>query len=526
MTSRRYRIKEGYRARSSPAYFEDAIADDRRIVHQPDVYPFARHVALGFGCDAILDVGCGHAHKLATLHPELKVTGLDIGPNIAWARAHHRFGRWIEHDLEAPLPDFPASELGRTAVVCSDVIEHLVDPEPLLTSLARLLDHAPVLVLSTPERDRVRGLDDMGPPANPAHVREWNQRELEELLVDDSRLNVAFLGLTRNNDRDSQKRTLIAVVHKNGTPRPGRSAPPDFSVIAYMTAYNEVDILEASVARLADQGVKVYLIDNWSDDGTYELASGRLRPLLAGLERFPIEGPSRYYEWHALLSRVEELALVSGASWCIHHDVDEAREPCWRGVSLRDALYTVDEMGFNAVDHTVINFHPIDEGFAPGTRFDEYFRYWDFGGRPGHFSQIKAWKRQSHPVRLAATGGHEVEFPGRRTFPYKFLLRHYPVRSTEHGRRKIFAERLSRYSPDERRIRGWHSQYDHLGAGTKFLRSAADLHEFDRALFYDEFLVERLSGGSIPRDGTSGGGGGRLKALQDRLRTLLSRLRR
>jgi hypothetical protein len=33
------------------------------------------------------------------------------------------------------------------------------------------------LVISTPERDIVRGGNDFGPPENPAHYREWNGTE-------------------------------------------------------------------------------------------------------------------------------------------------------------------------------------------------------------------------------------------------------------------------------------------------------------------------------------------------------------
>ncbi|MFC1791945.1 hypothetical protein ACFL0I_05750, partial [Gemmatimonadota bacterium] len=38
------------------------------------------------------------------------------------------------------------------------------------------------VLLSTPERDLRRGPDDMGPPGNPAHIREWNQEELRQYL--------------------------------------------------------------------------------------------------------------------------------------------------------------------------------------------------------------------------------------------------------------------------------------------------------------------------------------------------------
>jgi SAM-dependent methyltransferase len=525
MKRRDYCIKEGYRARAAAARFEGPVEGTGHLADRPDLYLFAREIGRRFGCDRILAVGCGRAQGLAAVGTEFAVTGVDVGPNIEWCRKHHQFGKWIKHDLETVLPTFSPSELARTVVMCPEVIERLTNPEPLLSSLRRLLEHAPVALLSTPDRDRVRGPDDMGPPADAAHVREWNRNELQALLADDFGFALGFLGLTRSSRGDDKKDTQLAVLHRNDMPAVGPSAPAGFNVVAFMTAYNEADIIHASITRLAEQGVKVYLIDNWSDDGTFEIASGSLRHLLAGLERFPPDGPARYYEWHRLLTRVEELAMTVDATWCIHHDVDEIRESCWPNASLRDALYHVDRLGFNAVDHTVVNFHPVDDGFVPGSRFEDYFRYWDFGTRAGHFLQIKAWKKSAQRVMLAESGGHAVEFPGRRVFPYKFLLRHYPVRSSAQGQKKIFAERQSRYSPDERRTRRWHIQYDHLKPGADLLRSADDLNSFDPETFYDEYLVERLSGINIPRagDGQQQSGPG-LSSPRPSIRTRVARL--
>ena len=340
-----FRIKPGYLVRSAPTYFQDEGVARSGIVHQPDVYGFAAAVGRKFGCTRVLDIGCGQAHKLATLHPEFTVTGVNFGPNIDWCQRHHRFGSWIEHDLESAFLFLHPADLAETVIICSDVLEHLNDPTALVNSIRILLDRAPVAILSTPERDRVRGPDDQGPPANPAHVREWNFEELRALLTSDLGLNLAFLGLTRNNDRDNDKKTQIAVLHGNCVPRPKWCAAPDFQVLAFMTAYNEADFIEASIARLHAQGVHVHLIDNWSTDGTFEIARDRLRPMLAGLERFPADGPLALYEWHRLLTRVEQLAANSDSDWCIHHDVDEIRESPWPDVTLHDAIYLVEPNG-------------------------------------------------------------------------------------------------------------------------------------------------------------------------------------
>ena len=79
---------------------------------------------------------------------------------------------------------------------------------------------------------------------------------------------------------------------------------------------------------------------------------------------------------------------------------------------------------------------------------------------------------------LSSTGGHEAQFPMRRVFPVRFILRHYPVRSQAHGLRKVFEERKPRFSEGERR-RGWHVQYDAIGPGHQFLRDPKTLRIYD-----------------------------------------------
>lgn len=491
--------KPGYAAREASFYFEDSLVSGSKIIHQPDVYALADHLARLFGCTHILDIGCGRGHKLVKLHPAFNLVGVDFGSNIESCRSHYAFGQWLSHDLEKPLANLlPREILKETLVVCSDVIEHLADPTGLLLTLCHCLEHAPAAILTTPERDLVRGLKDMGPPANPAHVREWNRAELMQLLKAFS-FDIAFLGLTCNNDRDLEKKTLLSVLHGKHLPRREMAANGEFRVVAFMTAYNEEDIIFHSVDRLLRAGIEVYLIDNWSSDGTVAAVESLLGKGLIGIERFPAEGCTGTYDWGSLLARVEELARHIPADWFIHHDADEIRQSPWPELRLREGLQYVDRMGFNAVDHTVIDFPPIDNGFVPGSDFGSYFRHWEFGRRPGHFQQVKAWKNLGLPLTLVGSGGHDVDFPGRRIFPYKFLLRHYPVRSQRHGYKKVLSERKPRFNPDERAKQGWHIQYDHIEDGHNFVHDPESLSYFDPEHFYQDYLVERISGIGIVR---------------------------
>ena len=279
--------------------------------------------------------------------------------------------------------------------------------------------------------------------------------------------------------------------------------PADYRVLAIVTTFNESDIVAGLLDRLLSDDIAVHVIDNWSTDGTAELVAERLAHGRCSLERYPAGGPTPYFELRALLRRVEEVAHDSGADWVIHHDCDEVRESPWPGVGLRQALYGVERFGFTCIDHTVVNFLPVDNRFSSGDDLASSFRFFEFGDVASHFLEQKAWKPQVEPVRIAETGGHEADFAARRVFPYKFLLRHYPIRSQAHGERKIFRERQGRFHPGERAA-GWHIHYDEHAPGESFLRDPAGLLDADD--LDGPLLLQRLSGAGLPGNPNPGEG--------------------
>lgn len=492
-------VKESYVAREDPEYFEDVTANELGVVHQPDVYPFAAHLARLYGCSHVIDIGCGRADKLAPLSDEFRLVGVDYGSNIEEARRRFPSGDWVEWDLErdAPIPLPDASTGG--AIVCADVIEHLRDPLPLLRNIRRLLDDAPFALLSTPERDITRGDDHSGPPDNPHHVREWNLAELEQLL-EWAGFRIPFIGLTASHDDGYPKATILAVLESPTGPTPARRKAPDaFHVVALMPVYNEADVIEQSIAALAADGIGVYVIENWSTDATPSIVERMVGRGVVGVERFPPTGPAPHYQWKSILLRMEELSESLDANWFIHVDPDERRRSPWLDVGLRDAIYFVDQCGFNCIDHTVLNFHPVEQVVDDGEGDVEHrLRFFEFGQHPAHFLELKAWKNLGLRPARADSGGHDTAFPGRRVYPFKFLLKHYPIRSQAHGERKVFGERIARFDPEERAV-GWHSHYDNIDHQHQFLRDPADLVEYSAKRFDREYLVERLSGIGIIR---------------------------
>lgn len=203
-----------YVQRGQPEYFLDEDASG--VVWQPDVYPFAHDVAQAHGCKTIIDLGCGRAAKLVALRercPSLGIVGVDFGSNIEWCRREFRHGQWIDADLEtATTLPLDATAIAASVIVCSDVLEHLVDPRPTMLLITWLLSRgAAGAVLSTPARDKRVGADDLGPPRNPSHVREWTCAEFQ-VFVRSCDLEIEHFELTRSDDSGGGLTTQLALV--------------------------------------------------------------------------------------------------------------------------------------------------------------------------------------------------------------------------------------------------------------------------------------------------------------------------
>lgn len=261
-----------------------------------------------------------------------------------------------------------------------------------------------------------------------------------------------------------------------------------FSVVAIVAAFNEADIVEQTVADLIDQGVEVYFIDDHSTDATVDRVQRFVDKGVRAIERFKeSRTEDAAFRWTEILKRKEELAAELQADWFIHHDADEFRESPWEGLKLKDAILRVDKAGFNAIDFVSLDFWPATStpepagdvraalpGYAPSAQHDRV--------------QIRCWKRTTEIVDLVSSGGHDVTFNDRRVFPVRFVLRHYPVRSEEHGRRKVFVERRPRYLQSER-SRGWHVQHDHLDETRAIVGTRGSLRQYDPAAVRLELML-------------------------------------
>ena len=107
--------------------------------------------------------------------------GIDQQPAVDACLRLGRPGHYFADDFEEPSDLVLAQVAPADLVISSDVIEHLLDPRPLLAYLRSIVAADGTVVITTPEREALCG-SEVRTPTNPSHVQEWARTEFERLL--------------------------------------------------------------------------------------------------------------------------------------------------------------------------------------------------------------------------------------------------------------------------------------------------------------------------------------------------------
>ncbi|OGS06550.1 MAG: hypothetical protein A3J70_15775 [Elusimicrobia bacterium RIFCSPHIGHO2_02_FULL_61_10] len=96
--------------------------------------------------DRVLDVGCGAGNMLE--HVDARRTGIDLSETMI-ERARAKLGNGVElKKMSADTLDFPDNTFDK--VMCSEVIEHVIDPSAVLKEIARVLKPGGIAAVSIP----------------------------------------------------------------------------------------------------------------------------------------------------------------------------------------------------------------------------------------------------------------------------------------------------------------------------------------------------------------------------------------
>ncbi len=195
----RFEIDSGYNHRKSIRYYDDTTNTDD---WQREVYENAHALMLEKQLRTVHDVGCGSGYKLVHMLGEFETTGIDLPDTIAHVRQKYPDRSWIGESFENVR--LPPADL----VICSDVIEHVQDPDGLMNFIISLSREW--VVLSTPARELLyddRQRRRFGPPSNPAHVREWSMIEFQ-------RYAARYLNIVRHEITNWEQGTQMIIGRK------------------------------------------------------------------------------------------------------------------------------------------------------------------------------------------------------------------------------------------------------------------------------------------------------------------------
>ena len=130
--------------------------------------------------NTVLDIGCGYGVKLNQLISKktTNYVGIDQPDAIDYCKSNYSTGEYFSGDF-----DSQEIKLNRNFdfIICSDVIEHLLNPDNLLKSIKNNASGSTKVILSTPCRTRLRGLYN-NESIKKEHVREWSKDELINYL--------------------------------------------------------------------------------------------------------------------------------------------------------------------------------------------------------------------------------------------------------------------------------------------------------------------------------------------------------
>jgi SAM-dependent methyltransferase len=199
-----YYLPENYRENkfNPSTNYDDTGCEDE---YQDEVYSYAKNRFLQENFASTLDIGCGSGFKLIKYFNNSKTTGLEIGATLEFLKGKYPDKSWMKSDFDRPPED-------HDLIICSDVIEHLKNPEDLLSFISKM--NFKLLVISTPDRDKVQsyhfGRLFNGPPSNREHVREWNSAEFKKLIQDHFHIEEQFLCKSHRTHSDNLCQVVVA----------------------------------------------------------------------------------------------------------------------------------------------------------------------------------------------------------------------------------------------------------------------------------------------------------------------------
>lgn len=177
---------QNYSSNNNPSHHNDELWTDEG---QKEVYEYCYNFMKDNNLLNVVDVGCGSGYKLINILGKYNTIGIETEPCYSMLKQKYPLRKWLLSG-ESEKTFLSYDELNNIdMVICSDVIEHIVNPNILLEYLLSL--NSKYYIVSTPCRNILCNHSKFsnvyknswnGPPINSCHVREWTMEEFKSYI--------------------------------------------------------------------------------------------------------------------------------------------------------------------------------------------------------------------------------------------------------------------------------------------------------------------------------------------------------
>ena len=105
--------------------------------------------------DCIIEIGCG-AGNVIEKASTCKLFGVDISSSVL-RKARERLNEKV-HLFQGDAQNLPCKDQAFTRIICSEVLEHLLDPSVALDEIARVLKTEGTAIISIPNESLINGI--------------------------------------------------------------------------------------------------------------------------------------------------------------------------------------------------------------------------------------------------------------------------------------------------------------------------------------------------------------------------------
>ena len=192
-----YCLPLNYSIRKNNKHFSDIDETDK---YQKEVYIYANTICKKLNLKKIVDIGCGSGFKLIKYLNEYETIGFETEPCISFLKNKYPDRKWINSGEKSKSFNYNINDITCDIVICSDVIEHILDPNELIHFL-KYFD-SKYFLISTPCRKRLvemKRRTNNGPPELVYHVREWTYEEFKLYLKKHFNILESYLGVTQQS---------------------------------------------------------------------------------------------------------------------------------------------------------------------------------------------------------------------------------------------------------------------------------------------------------------------------------------